>query len=62
MRDIKSNTIEIGEYKDLINLEKWDEIFQSEDKGRIDEEMDTLKFAMAEMKEIVNKNFSNFLI
>jgi hypothetical protein len=54
LSDIKSNKFNIDEYKDLINLEKWDEIFQSGDGERINEEMDSLKFAMEEMKGIVN--------
>ncbi len=41
------------ENKDLLNLEKWDELFRSGDSHSLEEEMNTLSDAMREIKSEV---------
>lgn len=42
-----------NEHKDLVALEKWEEIFQSNDEMRLNEEVHSLKYAMEELKNEV---------
>ena len=43
-----------SEYKPLIPLDKWEEILQSSDENRLNDEVSSLKYAMEESKNQVN--------
>lgn len=42
-----------SENRPLIPLDKWEEIFQSSDENRLNEEVSSLKYAMEELKNQV---------
>jgi hypothetical protein len=48
--DLPSDTTE---YKELLGVEKWEEIFMSGDKMKIQEEMGALQESLKELKEMV---------
>lgn len=56
MKDIKYNTMNpmSSDYRPLIPLDKWEEIFQSSDENRLNEEVTSLRYAMEELKSTVN--------
>lgn len=55
MKDIKYNSMNpmSSEYRPLIPLDKWEEIFQSADENKLNEEVSSLRYAMEELKSQV---------
>ncbi len=55
MKAIKSKSLDpmSSKYKPLIPLDKWEEIFQSSDENRLNEEVSSLRYAMEELKSQV---------
>jgi len=55
LKEIKYNSLNptSSDYKYLIPLDKWEEIFQSSDENRLNEEVNSLKYAMEELKSQV---------
>ena len=44
-----------SEYKELLGIEKWDQLFKSDNKEKIQEEMYNLQDAIKELKsEVIN--------
>ncbi len=41
------------DYKNLVDVDKWEDIFQSNDENKLNDEVENLKYAMAELKSLV---------
>lgn len=55
LKEIKYNTMNpmSSENRPLIPLDKWEEIFQSSDENKLNDEVSSLKYAMEELKSQV---------
>lgn len=55
LKKIKAQTLNPKDYefKNLIDLDKWGDLFQSNDESRLNEELSDLKYSMEELRSIV---------